>query len=75
MTMSTTLYKMIHDEATKTYTGPEVTLGSYSLWVEHWFECAEQLAYKFDKEQLYNTAKAVRAIIAEQKKFSREFWK
>jgi hypothetical protein len=68
--MSAVLYRMINDKAEKDWTGPEITAATISVWAEHWFKVAEQIAIEFDNDRLLPaTAKAVRDIVTEQKRF------
>jgi len=70
MSQSSILLKLIHEKAMATKV-PEIviTAKNYQHWVNLWFDTAERLAVSFDAEGLSETAKEIRAIIEQEKKY------
>lgn len=60
------LLSMIH-ERTLLKPLPPITAENYPIWVQAWFETAEEMANEFEHEGLMQTAKALREEIKWQR--------
>jgi len=59
-------YAMVHEKATKTYDGPEITKDNYKVWVDHWIATAKDIKQSFEDEGLVESANHMAKIIEEQ---------